>query len=66
MTIQLEPIGIVRGGRSEVVDDNWGEVKARVELDTTRFGPELLAGPESFSHVVVVYHFTGLTRRRSS
>jgi len=57
MTIQVEPIGTVRGGRTEVVDDHWGEVKARIEVDATRFDAEALAGLDSFSHVVVVYHF---------
>ncbi|HEY4247025.1 MAG TPA: SAM-dependent methyltransferase [Lacunisphaera sp.] len=57
MTIQLEPIGTVRGGRTEVVDDNWGGVKARIELDAARFTAESLAGLDSFSHVMVVYYF---------
>jgi tRNA-Thr(GGU) m(6)t(6)A37 methyltransferase TsaA len=57
MIIELEPVGTVRGGRAEVVDDDWGQVKARIELDPARFGPESLAGLEDFSHLVVVYHF---------
>ena len=46
MTIAIEPIGHVRGGRADAVDDNWGNVKARIELDASRFGPESLAGLE--------------------
>ena len=57
MAIEIEPIGFVHGGRTEVVDDDWGKVEARIELDTTRFGPESLAGLLDFSHLVVVYHF---------
>ena len=57
MTIQVEPIGTVRGGRTEVVDDRWGDVKARIEVDGTRFDAQALAGLDSFSHVVVVYYF---------
>lgn len=57
MTIQLEPIGYVRGGRAEVADDNWGGIKATIELNAARFGAGSLAGLESFSHLVVVYHF---------
>jgi tRNA-Thr(GGU) m(6)t(6)A37 methyltransferase TsaA len=57
MKIELEPIGHVRGGRTEVVDDNWAKVRAAIELDVARIGPESLAGLESFSHAVVVYHF---------
>lgn len=57
MTIEIEPIGYVRGGRTEAVDDDWGTVNARIELDAARFGPESLAGLDDFSHLVVVYHF---------
>jgi tRNA (adenine37-N6)-methyltransferase len=57
MAIEIEPIGFVRGGRTEVVDDDWGKVEARIELDTSRFAPESLAGLLDFSHLVVVYHF---------
>jgi tRNA-Thr(GGU) m(6)t(6)A37 methyltransferase TsaA len=57
MSIAIEPIGHVRGGRTEVVDDDWGKVEARIELDTSRFGAESLAGLLDFSHLVVVYHF---------
>jgi tRNA (Thr-GGU) A37 N-methylase len=57
MAIEIEPIGFVRGGRTEVVDDDWGKVEARIELDTSRFAPESLAGRLDFSPHVVVYHF---------
>jgi len=57
MAIEVEAIGVVRGGRVEVVDDDWGEVRARIELDQSRFGPQSLAGLDAFSHLVVVYHF---------
>jgi tRNA-Thr(GGU) m(6)t(6)A37 methyltransferase TsaA len=57
MAIEIEPIGFVRGGRTEVTDDDWGKVEASIELDTSRFGPESLAGLLDFSHLVVVYHF---------
>jgi tRNA-Thr(GGU) m(6)t(6)A37 methyltransferase TsaA len=55
----MEPIGFVRGGRREPVDDNWGNVRATIELDAARFGVEALAGLRDFSHLVVVYHFHG-------
>jgi tRNA (adenine37-N6)-methyltransferase len=60
MTVHLEPIGFVRGGRAEIEDDNWGEVTARIELDPKRFTAEALAGLDSFSHIEVVYHFHGV------
>ena len=57
MAIALEPVGHVRGGRAQAVDDNWGDVRAMIELDDARFGAETLAELESFSHLVVIFHF---------
>ena len=56
MKIELEPVGYVRGGRTTVINDDWGDVKAAIEMDH-RFPPEAVAGLESFSHLVVVYYF---------
>lgn len=56
MTITLQPIGIVRGGRAEAVDDGWGLVEADIVLDPARLKPEATLGLASFSHVVVVFH----------
>lgn len=56
MTYEIDPIGHVRGGRAEPVDDDWGDSRAIIELDT-RFGAEALAGLEAFSHVEVVFLF---------
>jgi tRNA-Thr(GGU) m(6)t(6)A37 methyltransferase TsaA len=54
--VELTPIGYVRGGRSEPIDDDWGSVEAVIELDA-RFDPDALAGLDQFSHVEVVYVF---------
>ena len=54
--ITLEPIGFVRGGRSDLADDNWGGVTARIELVGT-LPAESLDGIEAFSHAEVVYYF---------
>ncbi|MEU3407401.1 SAM-dependent methyltransferase [Streptomyces sp. NPDC006670] len=51
------PVGVVVGGRAEVVDDDWGRERAVIRLDAGLFGPEALYGLEDFSHVEVVYHF---------
>jgi tRNA-Thr(GGU) m(6)t(6)A37 methyltransferase TsaA len=55
--IELEAIGTVRGGRAQVINDNWGGIEAVIELDAERFGPEATASLGDFSHIVVVYHF---------
>lgn len=53
----MRPIGHVRGGRIEPIDDAWDSVEARIELDPALFGAEATAGLRDFSHIEVVYHF---------
>jgi tRNA-Thr(GGU) m(6)t(6)A37 methyltransferase TsaA len=55
--IEVQPIGVVRGSRAEAVDDDWAGVEATIELDAERFGPEVVAGLDAFSHVEVVFVF---------
>lgn len=54
---EMTPIGWVRGGRIEAVDDDWAGVEATIELDAAIMGSDALAGLESFSHLDVVYVF---------
>ena len=42
MTVELEAIGVVRGGRAEIFEDSWGEVTAEIELTT---GPASACSP---------------------
>ena len=55
--ITLVPVGVVRGGRTEPIDDDWGGVEAVIELDSTRFTPDVVAGLSDFSHIDVVFVF---------
>ncbi len=55
--IVLNPIGAVRGGRAEPVDDAWDGVEATIELDPALFGPDATASLGDFSHIEVVFHF---------
>jgi tRNA-Thr(GGU) m(6)t(6)A37 methyltransferase TsaA len=57
MEIVLTPIGIVHSPIREPVDDIWGGVRCRIELDSSRFSPECLTGLDEFSHVEVVFFF---------
>jgi tRNA (Thr-GGU) A37 N-methylase len=57
MPVTLEPVGHVRGGRREAIDDNWGASRARIELDGRRFAPDALAGLADFSHAEVIFLF---------
>jgi tRNA-Thr(GGU) m(6)t(6)A37 methyltransferase TsaA len=55
--LEIRPVGIIRSLLKDPVDDVWGGVKCRIELDATRFTPESLAGLDAFSHVEVVFFF---------
>ncbi|MFB6807221.1 MULTISPECIES: SAM-dependent methyltransferase [unclassified Streptomyces] len=55
--MESEPVAVVVGGRTEVVDDDWGRERSVIRLDAGRFGPEALYGLAEFSHLEVVYHF---------
>ena len=57
MTFTLTPIGHVRGGRAEAVDDDWGASRATIVLDPARFAPDALAGLADFSHAEVIFLF---------
>jgi len=56
-SIEMQPVGVVRGGRTEAIDDDWGGSEATIALDPDRFSPDVIAGLEAFSHVDVVYVF---------
>jgi tRNA (adenine37-N6)-methyltransferase len=55
--ITLEPIGVVVGGRTELIDDDWGDVECVIRLDRDRFGADAVAGLDAFSHLCVVFQF---------
>lgn len=53
----MRPIGVVRGGRAEAVDDDWGPVTARIEFDPAQLEPAATAALDAFSHLDVVFVF---------
>lgn len=57
MSFTLTPIGHVRGGRAEAVDDDWGASRAAIVLDSESFTPDALAGLADFSHAEVIFLF---------
>jgi tRNA-Thr(GGU) m(6)t(6)A37 methyltransferase TsaA len=61
MTFTLEPVGHVRGGRSEAIDDDWGASRVRIALDPDRYTQEALAGLDGFSHAEVIFVFDQVT-----
>ncbi|GHD91543.1 SAM-dependent methyltransferase [Streptomyces naganishii] len=60
MVLEIEPIGIVVGGREEVADDHWGGVESVIRLDQ-RFPLDVVKGLADFSHLVVTWHFSRAT-----
>jgi tRNA (adenine37-N6)-methyltransferase len=54
--ILMTAIGLVRGGRADPIDDDWGDVVSEIVLDE-RFPTDALDGLDEFSHVEVVYVF---------
>lgn len=61
MTVAVTPIGCVRGGRSEPIDDDWGAVEATIALDPAVVDPDATLGLDAFSHVTVLFHFDRLS-----
>jgi tRNA (adenine37-N6)-methyltransferase len=55
--IHVTPIGTVRSSRTTPTDDRWDAETSSVELDSSQFTADALAGLEEFSHVEVVYVF---------
>ena len=56
MLITLDPIGYVKNSRSEIEDDDWGDVVSEIVIEGA-MGADALAGIEEFSHVEVVFYF---------
>lgn len=58
--ILLQPIGILTKGREAIQDDFWGNEISVIELDSTRFSPDVLKGLQDFSHLEVIYFMHGV------
>ena len=53
--LEIWPIGLVVGGRTEVTDDHWtGTAIIRLNQE---YPPEVVLGLAEFSHLIVVWHF---------
>jgi tRNA (adenine37-N6)-methyltransferase len=55
--ITVTPIGAVRGGRTEIFEDDWGDVTSTIVLDPAEVEPEATIGLDGFSHLEVVFRF---------
>ncbi len=62
--IVLTPIGVVCGGRSQICEDHWAAVVARLLQDRGVQDRAATDGLSEFSHVEVVSHFHQETRVR--
>lgn len=57
MKYTVEAIGHVRGGRANPIDDDWGQSRSIVDVDSARFSSEALAGLDEFSHAEIIFLF---------
>ncbi|WP_336211553.1 SAM-dependent methyltransferase [Nonomuraea sp. LPB2021202275-12-8] len=55
--VSLRPVGRVVGGRGEMVEDDWHDVRAVIRLDEESFTSSAVLGLEHFSHLEVVFLF---------
>jgi tRNA-Thr(GGU) m(6)t(6)A37 methyltransferase TsaA len=55
--VVVRPIGVVRGGREVVEDDDWDAVYATIVLDPAVVDRDATLGLDSFSHIEVVFVF---------
>jgi tRNA (adenine37-N6)-methyltransferase len=53
--ITMVPVGIVHSSRKELGDDNWLREQTSIELDSSQFAADSLAGLSDFSHVEIVF-----------
>jgi tRNA (Thr-GGU) A37 N-methylase len=51
------PIGLVHSPITDPIDDAWGGVTCRIDLDAARFTPDCLLGIAGFSHIEIVFLF---------
>jgi tRNA (adenine37-N6)-methyltransferase len=63
--IQIQPIGVVVGGRTEIRENGWGDETARIVLDGSLLEAEATMGLAAFSHLEVIFHFHRSTRERA-
>ncbi|WDL97175.1 SAM-dependent methyltransferase [Alicyclobacillus sp. ALC3] len=59
--IVIKPIGTVHSPRVEAIDDNWGSVVSKIQLDPTQFDEQSLWGLLDFSHCEVIYFMHGVS-----
>jgi len=55
MEIVLTPIGYVKNNRTEIEDDNWGQIISEIEL-VDNITVESLTGIEAFSHLHIIFY----------
>src|SRR5687768_17145309 len=56
LTYTAEPVGVVIGGRTEAVEDNWNDVTSTIRI-ADHLPDDATLGLAEFSHVEVVFVF---------
>lgn len=55
--IDVVAVGHVIGGRDQPEDDDWGDVRSIIRIDSERFDVRAVAGLDEFSHIEVLFVF---------
>jgi tRNA (adenine37-N6)-methyltransferase len=61
ISCSIPVVGHVRGGRDVAEDDDWGAIRATIELDPAIFDADALLGLDAFSHAEIIFVFSRLT-----
>ena len=64
MNITLTPIGFVENTRTDIKDDNWGEIISKIIL-SDEFDAESLRGIEEFSHAEIIFYFDRVKKEKT-
>ncbi|MGV9777692.1 SAM-dependent methyltransferase [Streptosporangium sp. NPDC003464] len=56
-SVTLRPVGHLVGGRGEMYEDDWHDVRSVIRLDGGSFTASAVLGLEHFSHLEVVFLF---------
>ncbi len=59
--VNVTPVAWVKSSRTEPIDDAWGAVSTRIELDPA-YPDDALDGLDGFSHVEVIFLFHRVTQ----
>lgn len=64
LSVSNLPIGKVVSPRKEAIDDDWDNIKSYIQIDSSQFNEEALAGLKDFSHLEVLFQMNQVDVRK--